>query len=100
MPSPALKKLRQSIDDILDRRAASAAQSEYDRSVFIGAVSAARQVIMSVPESDRPERYLADIRKALSALFDTYNDTSGEFTNGRAAIGDIKLDIARLSEDL
>ena len=40
------------------------------------------------------------VQAALSALFDTYNDTSGAFTNGRAAIGDIRLDVARLIDGL
>ena len=99
MPLRNLKNLRDRIDTILDRRAKNAAKSEYDRSVFINAVSAARQTILSVPECDRPEQYLIDIKNALNTLFETYNDTSGEFTNGRAAIGDIRMDIVRLSAD-
>lgn len=100
MADPSARSEKHALAAILQRRAQQAAQSDYDRSVLISAVAAAREVIVAVPEADQAHVYLRQVQAALSALFDTYNDTSGAFTNGRAAIGDIRLDVARLIDGL
>lgn len=99
MTDPGAASVKHALAAILQHRGEQAAQSDYDRSVLIGAVAAARDVIDAVPDADQASGYLSQVQAALSALFDTYNDTSGEFTNGRAAIGDIRLDVARLIDE-
>ena len=97
---PNAPSVKQALDAILQRRAEQAGQSDYDRSVQIFAVVAAREVVEAVPEGASARDYLGQVQQALTRLFDIYNDRSGTYTNGRAAIGDIRLDVARLIDDL
>lgn len=86
------------VSEIMEARAIQAANSEYDRVVSIDAVAAARKATDAVAIEGTNILYHAAIQSQLNTLFSTYNDTSGQYTNGRAAIGDILSDIAQLSQ--
>ena len=90
--------LRKKIDRILKTRAEKAAQSEYDISVCVRAVRAASDAVDSIPVHGDVRLYHRAVLQALSRLSETYNDSSGEYTNGRAAIGDVHLDIMALAQ--
>lgn len=92
-----LHTVKQALDAILERRGRQAAESDYDRGVWISAVAAARDAVEAIPVADHAQAYLGAVEDALDRLFNSYNDTSGDYTNGKAAIGDIRLDVARLS---
>ena len=85
--------LKQALDDIIADRAQKAAASAYDQSVLICAVSAARDAIEEVAQRGSICAYQDEVLRTLSNLRETYNDSSGEYTNGKAAIGDIYMDV-------
>jgi hypothetical protein len=88
------------VSEIIKARALNVANSEYDRVVLIDAVAASRKAADAVAIEGSSTLYHAAIQSQLNTLFSTYNDTSGQYTNGRAAIGDILSDIAQLSQHL
>lgn len=97
--SATLVEIRTTIESVFARHAEKAAQAEYDKSVFISAVAAARDVCRNLPVTGTADTYLQSVLDALDELFSNYNDTDGEYTNGRAAIGDVRRDIANLKND-
>ena len=97
---PTTDQLRNRIADIVAEHALSAQKSQYDVSVCISAVAAARQVIESVSPNLSPERYADKVRQELASLQAGYNDTDGQYTNGRGVIGSLSGDVSSVLRDL
>lgn len=91
------EQVRLALSKIINVRRVKAAASEYDRDVFIDAVAAARKTIDSVSATGTAKSYHKTVQSRLDHLLDNYKDTAGQYTNGRAAIGDILSDISELS---
>lgn len=100
--APAKRKLEtaqmmhNAISKILNARSLKAAQSQYDRTVCISAVRAARDVFESVPIDGTAAEYGQAVAAALGELQDTYNDPDGEYTSGKGPIGDVYHDVSSL----
>jgi len=92
-----IEQVQRALTKIINARGVKAAASEYDRDVFIDAVAAARKTIDSVSTTGSPKSYHKTVQSRLDHLLDNYNDTAGQYTNGRAAIGDVLSDISELS---
>ena len=92
------REMREAISKILETRSLKAAQSEYDRSVCIRAVAAARDAFESVPVKGSATDYGQAIVAILGELQETYNDPDGEYTSGKAPIGDVCNDVSSLVE--
>lgn len=90
--------LRTAIREIFSTRALAAQQSEYDRTVCIRAVATAREVFEQVPVKRDVQAYGRAVLAALGSLYESYSDPDGEFTNGRASIGDAYSDVYALVE--
>ena len=93
---PDAAELHQKITSVFARRSAAAAQSQYDRSVCIRAVGAAREVFEGVSIEGSATEYCQTVLAALGPLLENYNDPDGEFTSGRGVLGDIYSDIYSL----
>lgn len=81
------------IGEIFLTRSVLAADSEYDRSVCIRAVSVARELFNTIPVSEPAENYVESVIDTLSQLVETYHDSEGVFTSGKSSIGDILSDL-------
>lgn len=92
--------LKRAIETIFAERTQKASQSEYDRSVLLGAVAAARDAVENVAWTDAADAYKEDLLETLSELRASYNDPDGQYTNGKAMIGDIYTDFYALFESL
>jgi hypothetical protein len=90
------QQMHAAIKAIIERRSVEAAQSPYDRKVCILAVSAAQDAVNRVPVEATATEYCQRVVAVLSALQDSYNDPDGEYTSGKAPIGDIYFDVWRL----
>ena len=77
-------------------RSLKASQSQYDRGVNIRAVMTAREVFKAVPVHGTAAEYHRHILTEIAALKDHYNDPNGEYTSGKAPIGDVYMDIYSL----
>lgn len=95
-PPSTSEELRRAIEKIVAKRAIEASQMPYDTKVWVGAVDKARRVFENVALADTVEVYHKDVVSALSETSETYNDSDGEYTNGRAGIGDILYDVMGL----
>lgn len=91
-------ELRAAIDKIMARHSARAADSQYDRSVCILAVAAARDELEAVPDEDDVVAYGQAVVSALASLSKTYHDPDGEFTSGKGVVGDVYRDVLALIE--
>lgn len=98
MPKPPTTgaALQAEIEKILRKRALEASSMAYDKSVWIGAVAAARQAYERVLVVEPVTAYHGAVVAALSHLSETYNDSDGEYTNGRGGIGDVLYDVMGL----
>ena len=97
---PTTDQLRGRIADVVVEHALSAQKSQYDISVCISAVSAARAVIDNISPDLPPQRYAEKVRAELATLQAGYNDTDGQYTNGRGVIGSLSGDVSRVLREL
>lgn len=88
--------MQAAICTVIEMRALDAAQSAYDRSVCIAAVAAARACVERVSVEGSALDYGKAVLATLEPVYDTYHDPDGEFTSGKASIGDVYSHIARL----
>ena len=93
------QQMHAAIKAIIEKRSVEVSQSQYDMKVCVGAVGAARDIFESVPVEGTAAVYGQAVAAALSKLRDTYNDPDGEFTSGKAPIGDVYYDVSRLLDD-
>ena len=93
------KQMRSAIGRVPDARAIAAQQSQYDRRVCVRAVGAARDVFERIAIKGTSEAYGRAVLLALEPFYNDYNDTDGEYTSGKAAVGDVYYDICRLLDD-
>ena len=90
MPAPeTAEKARNVIKKIMAEQAIKEANSQYDKSVCITAVAAARDRFEDVEVSGSASEYVERVYAAISELQDNYNDSDGEYTNGKAPIGSV-----------
>ena len=90
-------ELRAAIDAIVEEQRRSASASPYDWKVCVMAVGAAAAALDRVPVEGSAADYAAQVLATLTALRDTYDDPSGEHTNGSSEIGSIVSRVARLA---
>ncbi len=90
------EELQRAIAKIISKRAIEASQIPYDTKVWVGAVAEARRVFERVALVETIEAYHKDVVRALSIASDTYNDSDGEYTNGRGGIGNVLYDVMGL----
>jgi len=81
------------IQKVLDAHALKAAASEYDRSVCIIAVAAARKTVWEYLENTGPYVDEEALLQRLLDLHASYYDPDGEYTSGKGTIGDLIADI-------
>ena len=86
-------ELKNQIVAAIEKHAVAAQVSEYDRTVSITAVAAARSVVGSIIPDNPVQIYAEQISSALKSLLQTYNDSDGEYTNGRGVIGSLLGDV-------
>lgn len=75
------------------KHAVAAQASQYDRTVCISAVAAARSVVEDIIPDNPPQNYGEQVLCALKSLLQTYNDPDGKYTNGRGVIGSLLDDV-------
>lgn len=80
----------------MDDRSIAASQSQYDAKVCVRAVGAARDVFENVPLEGTAIEYGQAV---VAVLRDRYNDSDGEYTSGKAPIGDVCYDVSSLVAD-
>ncbi len=78
---------------MLDAHAQKAAASEYDRSVCISAIAAARRAVREYLESTGPQVDADVLLQRLHELHANYHDPDGEYTSGKGVIGDFIADL-------
>jgi len=93
-------ELQRAIQKIVRNRAIEASQIPYDTKVWIGAVEEARRVFERVSVAKPVEAYHKAVVQALSEASETYNDSDGEYTNGRGGIGNVLYDVMGLLPEL
>ena len=93
MPPCPMTPPRSIVKDLLDVHAGKAAQSEYDRTVSITAISAARKTIADVSASLPDGLYAALVLEKLRDLASGYHDPDGEYTSGKGVLGDLLGDL-------
>ena len=84
-----VEKARNVIKKIMAEQAIKESNSEYDKSVCISAVAAAGDRFEEIEVSGSASEYVGRVYDAISDLQDTYNDSDGEYTNGKAPIGSV-----------
>ncbi|NNE24789.1 MAG: hypothetical protein HKN11_19495 [Rhizobiales bacterium] len=85
--------MRTAFDAVLTRHALAAQASEYDRSVAVTAIAAARAVITGAAVEGSAGDYGRTVYAAVASLHQTYNDPDGEYTNGRGVLGSLLGDL-------
>ncbi len=88
--------LKDNIAALIDKRSIEASQSQYDRHVCVNAISATRDIFNRVHVEGTASEYGQAVISALRNLHETYNDTDGEYTSGKAPIGDVYFDVLSL----
>ena len=99
MPKTA-EQAHRALQKIMEEQAVKAARSEYDISVCITAVSAARSTFEGVEVKGSAPEYVANVYAAISDLQNGYNDSDGQYTNGRAPIGDVLGQVYTLKKEI
>jgi len=98
--NPEIPKTAQQLHDLIvevfSLRAQKAGESEYDRGVCLRAVATAREVFKAIPVNGSVRSYHGRILDEIDDLQKRYNDPDGQYTSGKAPIGDISLDIYAL----
>ena len=94
------RSLYEKIAIIVTEHALSAQKSQYDVSVCISAVAAGRQVIEGISRNLSPSEYADRVRADLASLQAGYNDTDGQYTNGRGVIGSLSGDVSSTLREL
>ena len=87
------EELRDQILAAVAQHAVAAQESQYDRTVCITAVGAARSTVEAIAPDCASQDFGSRVLCALNSLHQTYNDTDGEYTNGRGVIGSLIADI-------
>ncbi len=95
MPTP--QKMHRAIKRIMDKRDKDALASQYDVSVCINSVAAARQGFEAVPVHGTVKEYSQAVLDILSKLTNDFYDSDGEYTS-KGLIGDIYLDVSQYIE--
>jgi len=85
--------MRTLFDEVLTRHALAAQASQYDRSVAVTAIAAARAIITNATVEGSAEDYGQSVYAAVASLHQTYNDPDGEYTNGRGVLGSLLGDM-------
>jgi len=85
--------MHRAIKRIMDKRDAEALTSQYDVSVCINSVAAARQGFLSVPVQGTAKQYAQNILDILSKHTDEFWDPDGEYTS-KGMIGDVYFDVS------
>ena len=88
-----MPSLKTDIMAIIDMHARKAQASQYDRSVAIAAIAAARDAVQTVAADLAPTDYSSEVWQKLNTLMQTYHDPDGEYTSGKGVIGDLAFDI-------
>ncbi len=94
------EQMHADIRSIMHKRGVAASQSQYDKSVCISAVGAASATYERVPVTGTAAEYGQAVVAVLNELYNTYHDPEGEYTSGRAPIGDVYYDVSRIVDDL
>lgn len=81
------------INSKVEKHALAAQSSQYDSAVAITAVARARKVIANVFEGSNSKNPRVEILANLLELHSNYNDTDGEYTNGKGVLGNLIADI-------
>ena len=90
------QQMRAAIMAIMKKRSIEASQSQYDMKVCVRAVGVASDVFERVPVEGAAIEYGQAVVAVLSQLQDNYNDSNGEYTSGKAPIGDVYFDVSSL----
>jgi hypothetical protein len=93
-------QMKDNIAALIDKRSIEAGQSQYDRHVCANAISTTRDIFNRVRVEGTASEYGQAVISALSDLRETYNDTDGEYTSGKAPIGDVYHDVLILVNNL
>lgn len=88
------------INSIVSKHAIDAQTSQYDRTVCITAVAAARSVIEGVIPDNPSQNYGEQVLCALKLLLQNYNDPDGKYTNGRGVLGSLLGDVEALMRNV
>jgi len=96
----ATQTAHRALQKIMEEQAVKAARSEYDISVCISAVSAARRTFEGIEVKGSAPEYVAQVYDAISDLQNGYNDSDGQYTNGRASIGDVLGRVYQLQKEI
>jgi len=91
------QEMRRSIKRIIDKRDKKALESQYDVSVCINSVAAARRGFETVPVQGTTKQYALAVLEVLSKLTDEFYDSDGEYTS-KGMIGDVYLDVSQYIE--
>lgn len=79
---------------VVDMHSERARKSQYDIGVAINAVACARQTVLELPvESIEEDDYGQSVIAALTTLRHGYNDTDGQYTNGKGVLGSLIDDL-------
>ena len=90
-------ELRNLILATVAKHAVAAQASQYDRSVSITAVAAARSIVEEISPDNPSQDYGDRVLSALRSLHQTYNDPDGEYTNGRGVVGSLLGDVEAIA---
>ena len=93
------EEMNAAIAKIFEKQMADAERSEYDWKVCVNAVAAARAVFAKVPVSGSAGHYLQSVLMALEPVYESYYDPDGEYTSGKASIGNVFSDLLNLRSD-
>ena len=99
MPVTTAEEMHAVINRIFAKHSIKAAESQYDRKVCVLAVGTARDVFMRVPIEGTATEHGQAVLKALEPLSNNYNDPDGEYTSGKAPIGDVFCEIMGVIEN-
>ena len=84
---------------IVDEHSRKAAESDYDRGVAIRAVSVVRKSINDVFKEVGEIASKGKVIDVLELLKKDYNDTDGQYTNGKGVIGSVIDDIRMMRNE-
>ncbi len=88
---------KQRILSLVDKHARKAMESEYDRSVAIAAIAAARAVVLALSDELSAISTKSQAKTALGELIVNYTDTDGLYTSGKSVIRSLYDDVNSLS---
>lgn len=86
-------ELKAQILAVVAKHAIAAQASQYDRSVCITAVATVRKLVEGISTDNQLQDYSENVSTSLNALREAYNDTDGQYTNGKGVIGSLQGDV-------